>query len=687
MITDIPTLNTLAVRPATAGTATSRDVDGPLLLTGPSGSGKTRYLEQRVLSLLSREVPPDAILLLSATCRPPDEVRARLAQKDSRAAALRPRTISSLMIETLRVYAGRAKIPLEFSVLADVEALDLVAHCAERTRAAPRGHGRNHAGSLLSLFSLMARRPLVPYHQHVTAEAYASYRDSERGVLKVRQAYEKAKTDARCLDRVDVMTHGLKLLCDASVRAALGVQHIIVDQLQAANVPALDAIELLARPHGRVIAAADDHQKLESYAMPTEGALREFRRRFPGARLFASTRSSSTSIFHSFLQPLRQTMEGGSASRSDVATPAAYPVAAAPPIARKAVLCVWSDERARAMGMADDLERGPASGVPFECQAVLYASPAQVHGLRAELSTRHVASRLFGHPGADAFSHVQAILDHLRMLHNVRRRGAWRRTLEFHGVGVTAASRLADTAVAAGSFDAALAAITDASAVDFPREHRRVSKLAMGLRAAARAGTVGAQFDAVLAVTEKAIERRFCDRTRDRLRELDALRRHTTRHTDLSSFLDAFADSAPPLTIAIPGGTMGTAATPRTADTVDDPNGDNVDGGRELLTIAPIAWSRGLQWEAVHVLCSSLNGLRGGGGASGAELRKLVYTAGTRAKQRLVLHHCAPPGQRVEPGSLLEVLELQDHRPGIAASPDLGDKTGNDQTEVRQPLA
>ena len=64
---DIETLLRSNLNPAQYEAAAT--MDGPVLVVAGAGTGKTRVIEYRVLSLITKGIPPESILLLTFTRR------------------------------------------------------------------------------------------------------------------------------------------------------------------------------------------------------------------------------------------------------------------------------------------------------------------------------------------------------------------------------------------------------------------------------------------------------------------------------------------------------------------------------------------------------------------------------------------------------------------------------------------
>src|SRR4051812_48296014 len=77
---------------------------GELLMLGPSGIAKSRILGAKICRLLETGVPPEAVLVLSATSRSPRELVDRIAANDPRAARIPCDTVFGYLLKVLREF-------------------------------------------------------------------------------------------------------------------------------------------------------------------------------------------------------------------------------------------------------------------------------------------------------------------------------------------------------------------------------------------------------------------------------------------------------------------------------------------------------------------------------------------------------------------------------------------------------
>lgn len=95
--------------------------EGPLIIVAGAGTGKTKTLASRVANLVLSGVDPQKILLLTFTRRAAEEM---LKRADSIVSRMGLNTLSvwggtfhSIANRILRIYADRAGLPKEFTIM------------------------------------------------------------------------------------------------------------------------------------------------------------------------------------------------------------------------------------------------------------------------------------------------------------------------------------------------------------------------------------------------------------------------------------------------------------------------------------------------------------------------------------------------------------------------------------------
>ena len=370
---------------------------GPLLLEAGPGTGKTRTLVGRIVFLLSQDVPPSAILALTFSNRAAEEMRSRVAEADPDAA---PRiwigTFHAFGLELLRKYGTRLGLPPRVSVLDPSDAIALLERMLPELDLE---HYQNLYDPALNLRDIMAAVSRAK-DELVGPEDYAELAErmlngattpeeiekAERAVevARVYTAYQEALDREHLLDFGDLIFKAVVLLrTHDDVRATLQstYRHVLVDEYQDVNRASSLLLGEIAGAGAGLWVVGDTRQAIYRFRGAAPSNMQRFGDDFPGAKV-------KTLRYNYRSQPVVMDIFAGLANtmRMNRGGPAFIPWEPKRSNVDGRVLVEVADDRAaEAAGLAKEIERQHAAGIPHSEQAILCRSHTNLSRFGAEL--------------------------------------------------------------------------------------------------------------------------------------------------------------------------------------------------------------------------------------------------------------------------------------------------------------
>jgi DNA helicase-2/ATP-dependent DNA helicase PcrA len=289
---------------------------GPLLVVAGAGTGKTQVITRRIAWLIgTRRARPSEILALTFTDKAAEEMQGRVDQ-------LVPYGYTDAAISTFHAFGDRIvrEFALELGLPTDTRVLtrpEVVIFLRERLfefeldQYRPLGDPTRFLGALATLFSRAKDEDVGPQaYLEFAAElerAAAAFEGPDSGAHgagdeaeamreRARREGELARAYARyqvllrgagLIDFGDQVSLALRLLRE-SAAARLELQrryrYILVDEFQDTNRAQSELVELLAAPHGNVVAVGDDDQSIYKFRGAAISNILEFKRRHPRCR-------------------------------------------------------------------------------------------------------------------------------------------------------------------------------------------------------------------------------------------------------------------------------------------------------------------------------------------------------------------------------------------------------------------
>ena len=370
---------------------------GPLLLEAGPGTGKTRTLVGRIVFLLRQNVPPSTILTLTFSNRAAEEMRSRVAKADPDAAPhIWTGTFHAFGLELLRKHGTRLGLPPRVSVLDPSDSIALLERMLPKLDL---DHYQNLYNPALYLRDIMAaisraKDELVgPEEYAIIAESMSNgattpeeIEKAERTVevARVYTAYQEALDREHLLDFGDLIFKAVSLLrTHADVRDTLRgtYRHVLVDEYQDVNRASGLFLREVAGAGAGLWVVGDTRQAVYRFRGAAPVNMRRFSEDFPGAKaktLQYNYRSQPAivDIFAGLAPDMRATRGGSTFARWKPKRSNS---------GGQVLMEVADDLTAEADGLAGEIERQRAAGIPYREQAILCRSHNYLGRLGAEL--------------------------------------------------------------------------------------------------------------------------------------------------------------------------------------------------------------------------------------------------------------------------------------------------------------
>jgi hypothetical protein len=232
--------------------AAAEHAGSPFLLEAGPGTGKTQTLVGRVEWLLSKNVNPEKILVLTFSNKAAGEMSDRIAAKNPKAAAaMWIGTFHAFGLDVVRLFHDRLNLPPDPRLMDRAEAIDLLADGFPRLRLDHYQNLWDPAFELRDILAAISRAK----DEVVDDKRYAELAEAMRlaagsnddkklaaqkatEVAKVFKYYEDLKREKECVDFGDLVDKPVRLVeSDDEVRRQLSEkhEHVLVDEFQDVN--------------------------------------------------------------------------------------------------------------------------------------------------------------------------------------------------------------------------------------------------------------------------------------------------------------------------------------------------------------------------------------------------------------------------------------------------------------------
>ena len=585
--------------------------EGPVLVIAGAGSGKTRVIEYRVLNLIQKKVPPQAILLLTFTCRAANSMLSRASSHEPRARLVEGGTFHSFAYAILKKHAHLIGFD-NFSILDEDDSREAVGLAAKKLGVYDTDKKFPKKDTLKKVISMSVNKERSI--EEVLEKEYPDFYDYASIVERIKNDYQRYKIEKSYFDFDDLLIY-LKILLtkNDSLKNELSrkYKYIMIDEYQDTNKPQAAITYLLGHQHSNVMVVGDDAQSIYGFRGASHENIMSFSKLFPGCRIIkleANYRSHQKilDVANAVLGDMKNKFSKNLVSVNDKSgdTPE---------------LLLFRNGYEEAEWIVTKVCQLRDEGLPLCQQAVLFRSAYVSIPLQVELERQGIAFAVFGGLKFYETAHVKDLVSHLKVIANPRDELAWQRIMTLlDGVGPKTAQNM----ISGLDQDLRFEDLVKNSLAGISRGkkyERGFCRLIDALASAAEPGKKICQSLAILLDYYHPILKEKFDDWQQRVNDLEALKDISGKYSSLRDFLADFAIDPPEKNVSLV----------------------NPDEEEKPLCLSTIHSAKGLEWDCVFLI-----GLVEGvlpvsfslGDEEGiAEEHRLFYVALTRAKKHLYL--------------------------------------------------
>jgi len=255
---------------------------GPVLVLAGAGSGKTRVLTHRIAWLIQAEgASPHGILAVTFTNKAAGEMRSRVENLlRIPGGSLWIGTFHGIAHRLLRIHWREANLVQGFQILDSEDQQRLI---KKMIRAQNLDEARWIAREVQWFINSNKDEGLRPRNLK------AGNDPTRQQLIRLYEEYEAACARAGVVDFAELLLRAFELWRDnpellAHYRKRFG--HVLVDEFQDTNAIQYGWMKLLVGSVGHAFAVGDDDQSIYRFRGARVENLQQFRRDFPGARLY-----------------------------------------------------------------------------------------------------------------------------------------------------------------------------------------------------------------------------------------------------------------------------------------------------------------------------------------------------------------------------------------------------------------
>ena len=255
--------------------------EGPLLVLAGAGSGKTRVITRRVAYLLSRGVPPHAVLAITFTNKAAGEMRQRTDALVPGARRPLVTTFHSFCARMLREYGELLGIDPAFTIYDTADQAAAVKRALAELNLDPTHFDARKVAEAIS----RAKNRL----QRAADYAASTHTDPWAGHLaRLYEAYEAILKESHALDFDDLLLEialGLRDKAEFRERLHDRFHYILVDEYQDTNHAQYVIARDLAGKRRNLCATGDPDQSIYGWRGAELSNILDFEKDFPDARI------------------------------------------------------------------------------------------------------------------------------------------------------------------------------------------------------------------------------------------------------------------------------------------------------------------------------------------------------------------------------------------------------------------
>ena len=598
------------------------EIKGPQLIIAGAGSGKTRTIVYCVAKLLSENVKPSEIMLVTFTNKAATEMIKRVENL----VGIKPNgiwagTFHSIANRFLRQYAKSLGFKPNYIIIdeADANILMKITYNAIDVQTDNNFFPSPKTAKKILSYSINCNKTI----SETIKWKYSQYDDSEI-ISKLREiytVYKNKKAKDNLIDFDDMLVFWNRLLDERFMaqRIASTFNYILVDEYQDTNYLQDEIIRKLSKytEKGNILVVGDDAQSIYGFRGANFQNIMEFSKRFENCRIYRLMHNyrSVPEILNLANDSIKHNK---SQFRKEMVTTQKNGV--------KPVHIISENDEQQAIIIANKIIDLRKDGYNFSDIAVLYR--AGFHSLRIELELQNQSIPYIVHSGVSFLerAHVKDLLAHLRITQNTEDEISWSRIFsQFQGVGKKNASKMFD--ILSNSTDPLNSIISDDM---FKRKLQNLKipkgvqeEILLFLREFLTSVKVDKSKEVIMKLINqltKHLKLQYSN-WQDRVEDLKQIAIYSQNYDTIQNFLDA---------LALNKSTIETKTV-----------GLSNNGNQSPVNLSTVHRAKGLEWKIVFIPMLSENLFPSNkvkmNTSDYEEERRVFYVGITRAKEKLYL--------------------------------------------------
>ncbi len=381
-------------------------LNGPLLIIAGAGSGKTRTMTYRIANLLSRGVPPFAILALTFTNKAAREMKNRVtALAGSAADEAWIGTFHSICVRILRRDIEKLGYKRSFVIYDEDDQNHVLRDIYRDLDIDDKRFPPREARAVIS----DAKNRLLTADEWF-AESAKDWRSQKLHDIFV--AYERKLRASEALDFDDLISHTLQLLVDHPPVLQYyrnRFQYVHVDEYQDTNFAQYSLVRLLTEESRNLCVVGDDDQSIYGWRGADIRNILDFQKDFPDAQIIKLEQNyRSTS---NILDAANQVIANNEGRMDKVLWTELGE-------GEKIKLCSAGDEREEAAWICERIRRMQQRKVPYSEIAILYRTHAQSRVLEEMFMRAGIPYRVYGGTRFYDRREIRDVVAYLRLIIN-----------------------------------------------------------------------------------------------------------------------------------------------------------------------------------------------------------------------------------------------------------------------------
>ena len=379
--------------------------EGPVLVLAGAGTGKTRVITIRIAYLLSKGVPPDAILAMTFTNKAAAEMRERIAAivGKRKAELLTVGTFHSFCLKLLRHYRDEIGWHGGFTIC---DSSDQLSTMKSALRELAIAEARLKPQDAISRMSLAKNKLQTPESMLAGAGS-----DEDELLARAWQKYQEALARSRRVDFDDLLVRSIEVLAKNKPRTEMRerFRYLLVDEYQDTNGPQFQLIKAIAGGHRNLCVVGDDDQSIYGWRGADISKILGFEKSFPGAkvvRLETNYRSTEQVI-----AVANKLIKNNPKRHDKTLRSHAGP-------GEQVTAVRMRDEDVEAELIVKEICDRKKDGISHDDFAILFRTSVQARPFEAELRMKEVPYVLVGGMSFFDRKEVRDVLAYLKLLHN-----------------------------------------------------------------------------------------------------------------------------------------------------------------------------------------------------------------------------------------------------------------------------